>query len=241
MTDTGIKPGDKLQVQTYIWGPCVIRFKIKDELKHLLIEEAKISTKDFRENLAGQLDKEVGYGEESRNKVVPFISQYLGIYDQMFQKYRNKKYEKKPEYFMSSMWVNFQRQFEFNPPHDHDGCLSFVIYLSIPDELKKEHAAYKGKSAGPGGIQFLYGDGQRDCITYMSHFPQEGDMFIFPAWLKHWVSPYKSDVVRVSVSGNIHDSAPLNSIKEKSLQYTPESEKHIKEQEEYLEELKKKI
>jgi hypothetical protein len=37
-------------------------------------------------------------------------------------------------------------------------------------------------------------------------------MFIFPAWLKHYVAPYKSDVTRISVSGNVHDSAPLNNI-----------------------------
>jgi hypothetical protein len=42
--------------------------------------------------------------------------------------------------------------------------------------------------------------------------PEENDMFIFPAWLKHWVAPYKSDVTRISVSGNVHDSAPLNNI-----------------------------
>ena len=85
----------------------------------------------------GQLDKELGYSDESKNKALPFVSQYLGIYDQMFQQFRNKAYDKKPEYFMSSMWVNFQRQYEFNPPHDHDGCLSFVIYLSIPEKLKR--------------------------------------------------------------------------------------------------------
>ena len=44
----------------------------------------------------------------------------------------------------------------------------FVIYLKIPEELKKENAEYKGKSCGPGGIQFLYGNGPRECITYMS-------------------------------------------------------------------------
>ena len=58
-----------------------------------------------------------------------------------------------------------------------------------PEELKKENKEYKGRSGGPGGIQFIYGEGIRDAITYQSHFPEEGDMFIFPAWLKHWVSP----------------------------------------------------
>ena len=73
----------------------------------------------------------------------------------------------------------------------------------------------------------------RDCVTYMAHFPEEGDMFIFPAWLKHWVSPYKSDVVRVSVSGNIHNSAPLNQIKKGEL--------IGEEDEEYIKELKNKL
>ena len=31
-------------------------------------------------------------------------------------------------------------------------------------------------------------------------------MFIFPAGLKHWVFPFKSDCTRVSVSGNVADS-----------------------------------
>jgi hypothetical protein len=70
----------------------------------------------------------------------------------------------------------------------------------------------------------------------MSYFPEEGDMFIFPAWLSHWVCPFNSDCVRVSVSGNVHDSAPLNQIKKGTL---------VKEMEEenkkYLEELKGKL
>ena len=37
-------------------------------------------------------------------------------------------------------------------------------------------------------------------------------MFIFPAWIKHWVAPFYSDVTRVSVSGNITNSVELNQI-----------------------------
>ena len=47
----------------------------------------------------------------------------------------------------------------------------------------------------------------------MSYLPKDGDMFIFPAWLKHWVSPFESDCVRISVSGNVHDSAPLSQVR----------------------------
>ena len=224
-----------IQVNTYNWGPCVTKLKIQEDFKKILIQEALKNEEDFTARLAGQIKKETGYNEKQREKIIPYLSPYLGIYDEAYQRYRMDKFEKKPQYVLSALWANFQRQYEFNPPHDHDGKLSFVIYLSIPDKLKEENKAYKGKSCGPGGIQFMYGDGTRDCITYISHFPEEGDMFIFPAWLKHWVMPYHSDCVRVSVSGNVHDSAPLNQIKKGALV------KEANEDEQYLEELKKKL
>ncbi len=211
------KKTQQIQVNTMNWGPCVVHLKVLDDFKNILLNEIKKSKDDYRHKLAGQIEKEIGYTQESRDKIIPHLSPYLGIYDECFQRYQNKKYDKKPEYALTALWCNFQKQNEFNPPHDHDGKLSFVIYLSVPESLKKENEAYNGKSCGPGGIQFLYGEGIRDCITYMSYFPKDGDMFIFPAWLKHWVSPYKSDCVRVSVSGNVHDSAPLNQINKKVL------------------------
>ena len=45
----------------------------------------------------------------------------------------------------------------------------------------------------------MYGEGPRDAVTYKSYFPKEGDMFRFPAWLKHWVSEFNSDCVRVII------------------------------------------
>ena len=71
----------------------------------------------------------------------------------------------------------------------------------------------KGKSSGPGGISFLYGEGNRQAITYQAYFPEEKDFFIFPAWLKHWVAPFMSDVERVSVSGNIASHIPFKNVK----------------------------
>ena len=212
MSETKDKKIPKVSIDMFNWGPCVIRLRINEEFQNLLIDEAKNNKDDYRGKLAGQIDDETGYSDESRNKIVPYVSSALGLYNKAYEAYTKKKFEKQPEYIMSALWINHQKANEFNPPHDHDGKLSFVIYLKIPEELKKENEAYKGKSCGPGGIQFIYGEGPRDAITYMSYFPRERDMFIFPAWLKHWVSPFQSDCTRISVSGNIHDSAPLNNI-----------------------------
>jgi len=220
MTDT-----KKINIQIFNWGPCVVRMKINDAFKKLLLDEAKKNKEDYRNKLAGILDHETGYSEESKKKIIPHLSQCMGVYDQAFEKYTNKKYDKRPEYVLSALWINHQKQNDFNPPHDHDGKLSFVIYLSIPDELKKENKEYKGKSCGPGGIQFIYGNGPRDCVTYMSFMPEENDCFVFPAWLKHWVAPYKSNCTRISVSGNFHDQAPLNNILQFAPKYLDEKNK----------------
>jgi len=216
---------EQIPISIFNWGPCVVKLKIKDEFKKLLLDEAKNNEEDYTTKLAGILNKETGYNEQSKKRILPILSQYLGVYDQAYQRYVNKPYEKMPEYILSALWINYQKPNDFNPPHDHDGRLSFVIYCSMPKELKKEHEEYKGKSCGPGGIQFIYGNGPRDAITYMSFLPEENDMFIFPAWLKHWVAPYKSDCTRISVSGNFHDSAPLNAIKNFAPEYLKNKKK----------------
>ena len=56
---------------------------------------------------------------------------------------------------------------------------------------------------GPGGIAWFYGEGNRQCISAVNQLPKSGDLYIFPATLKHWVFPFRSKVERVSVSGNV--------------------------------------
>jgi|TARA_Y100000114_G_scaffold83745_1_gene77295 hypothetical protein len=216
---------EQVPISILNWGPCVVKLKIKDDFKKLLLDEGKKCTEDYTDKLAGILNKEVSYNEKSKQLILPTLSQYIGVYDQAYQRFINKPYDKMPEYVMSSLWINYQRQHDYNPPHDHDGKLSFVIYLQIPDKLKKENKEYKGKSCGPGGIQFIYGNGPRDCITYQAFFPEEGDIFIFPAWLKHYVAPYRSKCTRISVSGNFHDTAPLNNITKFAPKYLKERNK----------------
>ena len=92
---------------------------------------------------------------------------------------------------------------DFNPPHDHSADLSFVIFPHVPEELEKENKEFKGTLQGPGGISWTYGEGGRQVISTVHQFPKSGDMYIFPAGLRHWVFPFKSNVERISVSGNL--------------------------------------
>ena len=205
---------DKVTYNVLNWGPCVVQVKISDDFKNRLLagaESARAKKLDYTDKLAGIIKEEYAY--EKKEEYLPEVAQCLGIYDVAFQRWKSDPYERKPEYLLTALWVNYMKQHEFNPPHDHSDQLSFVIFLKVPEEIKKEQEEYKGKSGGPGSLSFLYGEGNRQAITYQSVHPKEGDMFIFPAWMKHYVAPFYSDVTRISVSGNVADSVKLNQIK----------------------------
>ena len=204
----------EIKYQVLQWGPCIVHLKISEEFQQKLLkgaEEARKENKDFRDNLAGIIKEEYAY--ENRADYVEEIAQFLTVYDEAYQKFKNEKYKVKPEYLLNALWVNFMKKNEYNPPHDHSDFLSFVIFLKVPEEIKKEQENFIGNSAGPGSLSFLYGDGNRQSITYQSVKPEDRDIFIFPAWIKHYVAPFYSDVTRISVSGNISNSVLLNQIK----------------------------
>jgi hypothetical protein len=210
-----IKDTDSPTVQygLFTWGPCCMHIRISEEFHKKLLDEAlksRVKEQDYTDKLAGILKEEYEYKDKSM--FVPEIAQILGVYDEAFQKWKNEKYGIKPHYVLTSLWVNFMKKHEYNPPHDHADQLSFVIFLDVPKEIKEEAKAFKGQSGGPGSLSFVYGEGNRQAITYQSIIPQNRDMFVFPSWLKHYVAPFYSDVTRISVSGNVASSVPLNQV-----------------------------
>ena len=207
--------GTEIKYQVLQWGPCIVHLKISEDFQQKLLkggEEARKKNKDFRSNLAGIIKEEYAY--EDRKEYVNEIAQFLTVYDAAFQKWKSEEYKVKPEYMLNSLWVNYMKKNEYNPPHDHSDYLSFVIFLKVPEEITKEQEEFVGNSAGPGSLSFLYGDGNRQSITYQSVKPKDRDIFIFPAWIKHYVAPFYSDVTRISVSGNISNSALLSHIRQ---------------------------
>ena len=171
MTD---KKTQSVEYNVLTWGPCVVKMKMTDDFHKILIKESE-AAKDiknlYQHRLAGIIQKE--YQIKDRKKIVPYLNDIIKIYDRIWDKWRNSDKPSNNKYLVKALWVNFQRQHEFNPPHDHSDELSFVAYLKIPKEIKEEYKNYKGKSSGPGGISFIYGEGNRQAITYQAHFPEE--------------------------------------------------------------------
>ena len=208
MTDKKIA----IQYQLFRWGPCLVKLSISKENQDLLLKEAKASRTDFETRLAGIVTKQVAF----RNYTMfeELFSKIFELYADALEKWTgDNSIDFKQKYELDALWANFQRPGDFNPPHDHGGTLSWVIFLDVPEALIEENKKYKGRSAGPGGITFIYGDGPRESVTHHSFVPKSGDMYIFPAWLKHWVYPFKSNCTRISVSGNVRDYIKIKDVR----------------------------
>jgi hypothetical protein len=92
---------------------------------------------------------------------------------------------------------------EFNPLHFHGGDISFVIYTSVPKKIISENCKFTGIGSGPGCISFNFGEHSESYKSSFDFLPKKGDMYIFSDCLRHSAPPFKSNVKRVSVSGNI--------------------------------------
>ena len=109
---------------------------------------------------------------------------------------------------LDNYWINFQKKYEFNPPHSHSGVFSFVIWLKIPYDLQEELDYFGDVNQGSktSMFNFLYTDGLGKIKTYNVHVDKnfEGKICMFPSNMLHYVNPfYTSDDYRISLSGNI--------------------------------------
>jgi hypothetical protein len=190
---------ENLEWKFYYWGPYLWKTKINKSVCDELLERAKKSNIKHNQHLAGLIEKEFSYREEDKKWFVqqmnPYFNAYFKCGDFWYKEITKKN--------LNNLWINYMEKGEFNPDHTHDGDISFVIYLQIPEVLKEENKQNISKSSGPGSISFSYGEETKHYINGHSFFPEETDLFIFPATLRHMVLPFKSDCVRISVSGNL--------------------------------------
>lgn len=186
----------------YYWGPLLFRTKInKEDLVKINQLCKKDRSKDARKSLAGHLDHEYYIEKE---KLFEILVKYFDVYKDFYYEWYRKKLSSVE---ISDSWVNYMKKGDYNPPHIHLNCdLSSVLYLKVPSELKKEHNNYVGsiEDGGPGSISFYHGEYRFLCIDQVKFLPEEGDFFVFPAFLRHSVSPFKSDVERISVAANFN-------------------------------------
>ncbi len=204
----------------YPFSPPIFQTEVDSYFTKQLIEEGRKLTKkedDYNHRLAGNLKygRSYHYKEDYLLKVEPYLKSYVerffnGIYSQygsnnkmvnnILRVQSGRGNTRQGTVALDSLWINFSQKHDFNPPHNHTGKLSFVIFCQVPKEIFKVQADSNTQRAGE--LHFAYGEGNVLMGSEYPVQPYENLMFIFPASLKHFVPAYWVDAERISVSGN---------------------------------------
>ena len=167
------------------------------DLKHTLVGQIsssyEIQDKDnwFFTNVLSKLGMEYENKISNLGKRLPIIGNQL-------------------PFSLSSMWVNYQKQSEFNPTHNHLGVYSFVIWMKIPTKYEDQSELPIAKNTNGRSVisnfSFNYQNilGGMEQTVYEMCPEYEGTILFFPSELNHTVYPfYNSEEERISISGNI--------------------------------------
>ena len=209
------------------WSEFVMKGFLPEELISKLIELTDIISQDaqktsFNHELAGEIKDEweidvplltnVGFQPFLFKLIKEYIrfiriqsrpkDTHLECSDEAF--IRNDRFFEENNWRINSAWFNNQKDNEYNPSHNHGGILSGVLYLKIPEYLPARKNDYQD-----GSICFIGNTSSSDDQFTSSTFsilPKVGDIFLFPATLRHLVYPFRTandKEIRRSMSFNI--------------------------------------
>jgi len=188
----------------------------EDIIKNIwkVIKEAKKKPEDMKSELAGNISSSIRLDRSS-----PLLADFMKDILPSFIDSHIKSYGapwrttiKEGEGFnLESLWVNFQKKHEFNPPHDHSGVFSFVIWMQIPtsfaEQKKLPICAESNADNHISNFAFSYTNtlGKVSTFAYNMEKEAEGYMVMFPSQMIHQVFPfYENDGERISISGNVN-------------------------------------
>ena len=181
-----------------------------DEMKHLWNCCAEHKG-DAKPNLAGNINNSQDIIDKDNwfwnNVLLGCLNSYAKDFGNVGDKYPTSIPH---PYFLSSFWVNYQKETEFNPLHQHTNAIySFVIWMKIPtnyEDQKQLKIASNANSESISNFSFNYLDilGNNRGYIYKMSPSMEGTMLFFPSHLQHQVFPfYNCKEERISISGNI--------------------------------------
>ena len=195
----------------------VVEGKLSEEIVDdlwTLINEAREQPEDMKPELAGNISSSIRLDSKS-DLIEDFVGEVIPAYMRKHLEEYGSPYRltmKEDEGFnLESLWVNFQKQNEFNPPHDHAGVYSFVIWMQIPTSYEEQRklpiCAESNADNHISNFAFSYTNtlGRVSTFAYNMEKQAEGYMVMFPSCLLHQVFPfYNDDGERISISGNIN-------------------------------------
>ena len=100
---------------------------------------------------------------------------------------------------MIDLWLNVQRQGDYNPTHTHGGSFSGVLFLQVPPQINAE--SFDGQLCFHGPEEWHIQSFRTGMAEYV--LPVPGDFYVFPAWQPHSVAPFRGEGERWSIAFNV--------------------------------------
>jgi len=188
-----------------------IEIDLDDSMISNLWKYSNGATEDVRGSLAGNISRSFALSREAMEYswdafLEEAIRAHVDIYGQTSNEATASQFM---PFGLDSLWVNYQKQGEVNPLHNHAGVYSFVIWLNIPTDWREQHALPEVQNAAnpvASNFAFSYTNIMGDIVSYPYHLDKsmEGKMLLFPSKLTHQVYPFfNCEDERVSVAGNV--------------------------------------
>tara|TARA_B100000927_G_scaffold282466_1_gene269123 strand:+ start:5714 stop:6325 length:612 start_codon:yes stop_codon:yes gene_type:complete len=171
------------------------------------IDKAQGSAKG---NLAGHISSSLDLVDENKyfeNILLGCVQNYTQQFPYTPKKLNHMKIEGLK---LNGFWVNYQKEHEFNPSHDHGGVFSFVVWMKIPtiskDQNNKDFLRDVNNSvASDFEMSYIDTSGVITSYIYKMNPDMEGNMLFFPSSFRHGVYPfYDCNEDRISISGNLY-------------------------------------
>ena len=190
------------------FGPEIYKTKLTEEsrkkLETIILENVNKPDKKYNKYLVGYVNKEVDILNDIKNDVLKelhgLVIEYLNNTNSFVRAYSpiNQR-----DIFCTASWGNIQEINEFNPIHNHPTC--DIVCVTFPKiDIQSKNPYITNNEIKPGSLLFSYGDGS-NFFENSSHViePVTGDVYVFPAMLKHGTSPiFSSNDIRISTSTN---------------------------------------
>ena len=198
------------------FGPSIAKITIPSEIisgmnkyvEEVIEDEKRSKDLNYGNQLAGNVQQEFLLDLEFMKKIN--WGEFLG---KVCQEWINKEHNISIKKFeIISSWIVRQFENEYNPIHYHDGHISGVGYLKVPDDMGQ--TIQKNKSVQHNGKLILV-DGSKKFLCNPTYIitPKVGDFYLFPSYMMHTVYPFSKTLEeRRSVSFNAKiddDSATL--------------------------------
>tara|TARA_B110000046_G_scaffold152366_1_gene161447 strand:- start:417 stop:1022 length:606 start_codon:yes stop_codon:yes gene_type:complete len=166
--------------------------RINKEVDRISSQKKLTKKYDYSKKLVGQVKQEI---QLPKNFIKKYLTKKINQSIKEYIKFTTGKNTTTIK--IKNFWVVSQFSHEYNPVHYHDGHVSGVGYLKIPNFTNN-----KKNLRTNGTIDFINGNKMFLNNSIFNHNPKVGDVILFPNYLMHTAYPFTSNGERRSFSFN---------------------------------------